>query len=236
MAYQPEEKKSETEYKGSKIFKPIPWFNPQPKLKHEVYETPYAEILFPEVWKSQPIKFNYNFWTFTSSRHVYPYSLKVGHEIIILWKIEYYYQLHKSLYAKNPKSAANIIEKIKTLKKNNSSLQYKKITNYEEFLNKYENTACTDWAKMDEHGNDFAGYWKYPDGSNEKENAWRLTYEANCKELYKLVTERNFFPNCIFLIIEHLCNFRCESVKQVKEFYEFFIEYVIEPNKDFILE
>lgn len=36
-----------------------------------------------------------------------------------------------------------------------------------EFMEKYDDLACSVWSKMDKHGECFGGYWKYPDGSYE---------------------------------------------------------------------
>lgn len=93
-------------------------------------------------------------------------------------------------------------------------LEWKKIWDdneemlYEEFKKEFEETACTDWAKMDKYGECYGGYWKYPEDSYEKENAWDLSYEENCKALYDLPYPKKF----ILHTIKIGCQNRQESV------------------------
>ncbi len=79
---------------------------------------------------------------------------------------------------------------------------------FEEFLDLFEDQACTDWKKMDEHGVCFGGFYAYPDGSYEKENAWELTGLRNCKKMWELP-----FPKRALLMTMKLgCDQREESV------------------------
>lgn len=79
---------------------------------------------------------------------------------------------------------------------------------YDIFKSKFENIACSDWAKMDKHGVCYGGYWKYPEGSEERENAWELSYNENCRALYDLPYPKNF----ILHTVKVGCNNRLESV------------------------
>lgn len=80
---------------------------------------------------------------------------------------------------------------------------------YDEFTDIYDDTACSDWAKMDAHGGSFGGFWDYPEGTKEKENAWSLTREANGLALWNLP-----YPKEVVLkTIEFGCNSRMESVR-----------------------
>jgi hypothetical protein len=84
---------------------------------------------------------------------------------------------------------------------------YKAIS-YEDFYARFNSDACSDWSKQEPDGECYGGFWKYPEGSEERKNAWQLTRELNCKELYKLP----YPPEAIFLTIKLGCNNRRESV------------------------
>lgn len=88
----------------------------------------------------------------------------------------------------------------------------------DEFYKEYDKIACSDWSKQDEHGECFGGFWKYPDGSYEKENAYRLSREANGKALFKLP----YSHSLIFETIKIGCGNRYESVR----YSNFLCEYV----------
>lgn len=79
----------------------------------------------------------------------------------------------------------------------------------EEFMTKYWNETCSDWAKQDTCGKFFVGYWKYPDDSEEYKNAWSLTKTANGEALYELP----YSHALIFETIKIGCGNRQESVK-----------------------
>jgi hypothetical protein len=83
---------------------------------------------------------------------------------------------------------------------------------------------CSDWNKMDENGESFGGFWKYPEGSEERENAYTLQGEANQKALLALP-----FPyRLIRWTIEFGCPRRCESVKFTRECCQWVHEKIID--------
>jgi hypothetical protein len=57
---------------------------------------------------------------------------------------------------------------------------------YEEFYDEFSIRACTDWGEMDDNGIYFANDLKYPEESEQYKNTFNLTFEDNCKKLYKL--------------------------------------------------
>jgi hypothetical protein len=80
---------------------------------------------------------------------------------------------------------------------------------YDEFYEKYDSMACSDWSKQDRHGESFGGFWTYPDGTYEKNNAYNLSRDDNCKGLWELP-----YPKEIILkTIEMGCSNRMESVR-----------------------
>lgn len=80
---------------------------------------------------------------------------------------------------------------------------------FEEFYEKYDDEACSDWSKQDEHGECYGGFWKYPKGSYEYENAYDLTRKKNGEKLYELPYPKEFLLHTIKLG----CNNRQESVR-----------------------
>jgi len=77
------------------------------------------------------------------------------------------------------------------------------------FLKLYNKKACTEWSKMDEHGNHYQGYYLYPEGSYERENAYSLTRKANGLALWKLP-----YPKKVILkSIDYGCGSHKESVR-----------------------
>lgn len=85
----------------------------------------------------------------------------------------------------------------------------KNTMNKAQFMTKYWNDTCSDWAKQDECGECFAGYWKYPEDSEEYKNRFHLTKTANGEALYKLP----YSHALIFETIEIGCGNRQESVR-----------------------
>ncbi|HMP28435.1 MAG TPA: hypothetical protein PKD85_02475 [Saprospiraceae bacterium] len=93
----------------------------------------------------------------------------------------------------------------------------------EEFDKWLEKNLCSDWAKMDRKGKPYGGFWKYPEGSYEKENAYHLSYKDNILALHQLPYSRSI----IIKTIERGCsnrnecvlysNFMCEWVKRKKD-------------------
>jgi len=80
---------------------------------------------------------------------------------------------------------------------------------FEQFQEECSEIMCTDWYKMDYNGEPYGGFYKYPDGSEEKDNAWELTIEDNIKRLYGLPYPKDF----VFETIKIGCRNRNESVK-----------------------
>jgi len=79
----------------------------------------------------------------------------------------------------------------------------------DEFIKKYNNIACSDWAKMDEHGECYGGYWKCPEDSEERKNAYDLTHSKNGECLWNLPYPKHFILNTIKIG----CGNRMESVR-----------------------
>lgn len=79
----------------------------------------------------------------------------------------------------------------------------------EEFLEWYDNNACSDWSKQDRHGECFAGFWKYPEGSYEKMNAWELSRADNGEGLWELPYPKKFIQRTVKVG----CGNRMESVR-----------------------
>ena len=74
----------------------------------------------------------------------------------------------------------------------------------EEFFEKCTDKCCTDWAKMDRHGECYGGFWLI-----DEENAWELSRQDNFEGLYALP-----FPHeLIFKTIDIGCSNRMESVR-----------------------
>ena len=59
----------------------------------------------------------------------------------------------------------------------------------DKFMEVYDEKACNEWAKQDEYGESFGGYWKFPEGTNERENAYSLTRKKNGECLINLPYE-----------------------------------------------
>lgn len=81
---------------------------------------------------------------------------------------------------------------------------------FEEFYTKFNNIACSEWAKMNTTGDDwYVGFWKAEEGSEERKNAWELTLKQNAKTLFDLPYSKTF----LLKTIEHGCSSRRESVR-----------------------
>lgn len=94
---------------------------------------------------------------------------------------------------------------------------------YEKFKDEFNGTACSDWAKMDKYGECYGGYWKYPDDSYEKENAWELSHEENCKALFDLPYPKRF----ILYTIDIGCSNRQESVPYTNLLCEYMVQQTL---------
>jgi hypothetical protein len=92
----------------------------------------------------------------------------------------------------------------------------------EEFASEFDEIACSEWNKIDRYGEYFVKFWKYPEGSDEKTNAWTLTRDDNCQGLWELP-----YPKSVILkAIKYACditgmfesvkciNFICEWIKR----------------------
>lgn len=69
--------------------------------------------------------------------------------------------------------------------------------------------CCSDWHKMDEHGNSFGGFWDYPEESLEREHAYDLTFDKNIRLLYKLPFSKSF----LIKTVDYGCSRRLECVR-----------------------
>lgn len=91
---------------------------------------------------------------------------------------------------------------------------------FEQFYEEYDDTACTGWSKMDEHGESFGGFWKRPEDSLEYKNAWDLTRRANGEALYRLPFNKKFVLYTIKLGCQNhgecvrYSNFLCEIMSR----------------------
>ena len=78
-------------------------------------------------------------------------------------------------------------------------------------------------GKMDNDGEYYKGYWSYPDGSDEKENAYALSVEANANALWKLPYSHSLILKTVEHSINHLqysvkfCELMCEYIKRKLE-------------------
>lgn len=92
----------------------------------------------------------------------------------------------------------------------------------EEFASEFDEIACSEWNKVGRDGEYFVKFWKYPEGSDEKTNAWSLTRDDNCQGLWELP-----YPKSVILkAIKYACditgmfesvkciNFICEWIKR----------------------
>lgn len=73
----------------------------------------------------------------------------------------------------------------------------------------FSSEACTEWSKMDHHGEYYSGYWKYPEGTEERDNAFTLSRQQNLKELCKLP----FANRLKWATVDMGCKNRMESVR-----------------------
>lgn len=77
------------------------------------------------------------------------------------------------------------------------------------FISEFEEVACHDWSKMDRNGEPFGGFWKYPEGSYERDNACELSRKDNCNALFELPYPKKF----VLKTVEIGCRTRLESVR-----------------------
>jgi hypothetical protein len=108
---------------------------------------------------------------------------------------------YKMIGSKEPYMPEDMYNSIVEIWKNSKDCE-----SIDEFLDK--NEFCSDWNKQDEYGECYGGYWKYPDGSYEKENAFRLSGRKNLMELYNLP-----YPDDVLIESVRIgCGCRRESV------------------------
>jgi hypothetical protein len=88
----------------------------------------------------------------------------------------------------------------------------------DEFREEFSNVACTDWHKMDRFGNSYGGYWEYPEGSDEKNDAWNLTFDDNMRGLYELPYSKKF----VLATVKFGCSNRMECVRYSNHLCEWF--------------
>lgn len=89
---------------------------------------------------------------------------------------------------------------------------------FEEFEKEFTDIACTEWSKQNEHGISYTDFWKAEEGSYEKENAWTLTFNKNCKCLFELPYPKKLILNSV----KHGCSNRLECVR----YSNFFCEWI----------
>lgn len=80
---------------------------------------------------------------------------------------------------------------------------------FSEFFEIYDETACSEWSKQDRHGKCYSGFWDYPEGTYERDNAYTLSRNDNCQGLYDLP-----YPKEVIIeTIKMGCSNRMESVR-----------------------
>lgn len=80
---------------------------------------------------------------------------------------------------------------------------------FEEWKEIMDDECCTEWNKMDEHGESYGGYWKYDKKTPEYKFAWRLSFDKNCKCMFDLP----FSKDLLLKTIQIGCNNYSESVR-----------------------
>jgi|SRR6476620_5343093 len=92
------------------------------------------------------------------------------------------------------------------------NFKYKENLNEIEFLDKLEDTLCTDWYK--DYNNEF---WTSND-PEIRDNAWSLTYKKAKNEFIKL--RKKYCDEIIFLAIDISCKNRYDNIISVTRFCE----------------
>lgn len=83
-------------------------------------------------------------------------------------------------------------------------------TSFEDFYEKFDDIACTEWSKMNTTGDDwYVGFWKAEEGSEENKNAWYLTRRQNARALFDLPYSKTF----LLKTVSNGCANRMESVR-----------------------
>ncbi len=123
----------------------------------------------------------------TDKKTVNGYKLYNVEETIQIFKIRDFIQLNKLLFSED----INI--------------------SYDEFVKILEDKFCSDWYKEDVNGECYGGYWEYPKGSYERENAYDLTFKSQCDGLWNLPYPKQM----IIEMINHACCRRMDNVRGV---------------------
>jgi hypothetical protein len=95
-----------------------------------------------------------------------------------------------------------------------------------EFLEQYDEIACSDWSKMQPDGESFGGYYNYPEDSYEKQNAYQLTRDHNGQALWELPYPKTFIIKTISLG----CSSRQESVRYSNFICEWMKRKILQMN------
>lgn len=101
----------------------------------------------------------------------------------------------------------------------NIIIQYTLVKNDKnEMLKWLETNCCTDWNRINEHGDPFRGYYEYPDNSDEYINAYDLTREKNFNCLLELP-----YP---YEIIKYTINWGCNNRNESVRYSNFVCEWI----------
>ena len=84
---------------------------------------------------------------------------------------------------------------------------------YAEFVEGFEKEACSDWNKMDEHGECFGGVWQ-SENEFERANAFELSRINNMNKLWALPYPKPF----LLFTVRIGCTVRQESVRDSNHF------------------
>ena len=90
--------------------------------------------------------------------------------------------------------------------------------NANDFAEWLDNELCNQWSKMDADGNDFAGFWEFPEGSYEHENAWTLTRKANIAALVSLPYPRS--------LVKWTLKVGCANLRECVRYSNFLCHYI----------
>lgn len=102
----------------------------------------------------------------------------------------------------------------------------KKYSSFEQFKKKAEKMLCSEWSKMNEHGEYFVDFYKYPENTEEYKNAYTLTRSRNIQFLFDLPYSKHF----ILKVAKFLCRYGPENVEMVYNLCEW-----IKQMNDYIL-
>lgn len=67
----------------------------------------------------------------------------------------------------------------------------------EQFLEWLYENCCGTWGKIDRHGEFYAGFWNYPEESEERKNAFQLSHEDNYQALIELPYPRKLIMHTV---------------------------------------